>query len=567
MGMDYSEAEKLGRYAEEPDSHIFTKDDGETVKMGNDKDVEVYKNYFEEGDVLPAHKSKLVIHGQNDRYYDAQGREIRFSDDVSSLHEWKEIELKAEDIFNGYVDIKDKIENFSSDLDIENKTFRLYFNSKAIYVAENTTWIIDELQQRNHALSGGYHGVELAVTAYAIKNAAQLGMQQDVQKYLLHRFGDVFAHFQYDGDEANPATDLNKSIRYTDRSLSDYIAALDYFFTHNVKYNVPKFYPYDGKIFEEDGIYQDGDMLYSTFNETDTKIKVIRFLLTTRTTIRRYKPISRDEAIQKADSWYEKRDWKEVVVEHKAEVALGYMEYKTGLKMKNYYRNKLANEHYLLNYSFPEIQQLILTTIETEAPATQNSKVMYGDEATCISRWTSGHAEVGTVPDEILQRPELFMLYVKRAAELLNIINKKDIQSGVAAAVDKIKLAVQWGLDNKDSVGLNARLDGVFSFLIECVKHKNDKEFYVYIPIKFLPDEIVGPIDDLKASVMYSDKLDEKGYFEWDFTRGAENQRGVLEKYLDDNDYYVVEPKIVNTVQDDKNNTIPSYIGLKIRKK
>lgn len=66
---------------------------------------------------------------------------------------------------------------------------------------------------------------------------------------------------------------------------------------------------------------------------------------------------------------------------------------------------------------------------------------------------------------------------------------------------------------------------------------------------------------------MYSKIADESRNFEWDFTRSAEKQRGVLERYLDDKGYYVVEPKIVNTVQGDKNNTIPSYIGLKIRKR
>ena len=34
---------------------------------------------------------------------------------------------------------------------------------------ENVTWMIPRLQQRNHALTGGFHGVELAATAYAIK--------------------------------------------------------------------------------------------------------------------------------------------------------------------------------------------------------------------------------------------------------------------------------------------------------------------------------------------------------------------------------------------------------------
>ena len=561
MNMKYDDAERLGRYAEEPDSHVFSKEDGKTVIMGDNKEVEVFHNYFEEGDFLPAHTASLI--GSNDRYYDKKGREIRFATTGLSLYNWGQIPLTAQDIFNGYVDVKDNILEHSPNIKVnDDLNYRLYFKSKTTYMAENTTWVIDELQQRNHALSSGYHGVELAVTAYAIKNAAQLGMKQDVQKYLLHRFGDVFAHFKYDGDEAKTKEELRNSEKYTDRSLSDYISALDYFFTHNIKCNVPKYYPYDGKIIEQDIIYQDGDMFYSPFNEEDTKVQIIRFLLTTRTTIRRYKPIDIEEAIRKADSWYEERDGIERKIEHKSEMS--------NQRIFNHYRDKLAEEHYLIYYSFPEFQELLLKIINAHANATQNDRVMYGDEVTCMSGWTTGHSDDGTAPDEILRRSELFMLYVKRAAELLNIIRgEKNIQLGVDDAVTTIQSVVEWGIKAANNpnpeikIDVNARLDGVFSFLIECEKHKNDNEFYVYIPIKFLPKEI----DEGLAWLMYSDQFNDRGLFEWDFTRGANNQRGVLERYLSDKGYSVVEPKIVNKVQDDMHNTTPSFIGLKIRKR
>ena len=120
---------------------------------------------------------------------------------------------------------------------------------------------------------------------------------------------------------------------------------------------------------------------------------------------------------------------------------------------------------------------------------------MYGDNVTCVSGWNTGHECDGSAPDEILRRPALFILYVKRAAELLNIIKgEKDIQSGVDNAVNTIQSVVVWGLkaaNNPESgIDVKARLDGVFYFLIECEKHKNEKEFSVSIPIKFLPKEI-----------------------------------------------------------------------------
>lgn len=58
---------------------------------------------------------------------------------------------------------------------------------------ERTTWLIGGLQQRYHSLTLGYHGVELASTLYAI---LKLKNKDLINEYLLHRFGDCFAHFE-----------------------------------------------------------------------------------------------------------------------------------------------------------------------------------------------------------------------------------------------------------------------------------------------------------------------------------------------------------------------------------
>jgi len=541
MGMDYAEAERYGRYAEEPDSHVFTKEDNQTITMGNNKEVKVFHNYFEEGDTLPEHKATLL--GNNDRYYDKKGREIIFVKGMS-LYNWGAIKLTAKDILNGYVDIKDNILEHSNIKVNDRLNYRLYFNP--IYMVENTTWAIDELQQRNHALSSGYHGVELAVTAYAIKNAEQLGLQHDIKSYLLHRFGDVFAHFKYEGDEPKTKEELRKSRKYTDRTLNEYISALEYFFKNYVRFDVPKYYPYEGKIFPEDGIYQDGDKFYSTYSENVTKQQIIKFYLTTKSSIKRLSKLDFQNSKQLCQEWVANRDYQEVFSDDNSKMFA-------------------TVEYFSYYYSFPELKKLLLKVINLTADAKQNDKVMYGDAVTCMSGFTSGHAVDETAPDEIFRRPALFMLYVKRAAELLNIINHNEDQSNIIDAVNTIQSIVEWGLDavNEGNVDVNARLDGVFSFLIECEKHKNDNEFYVYIPIKFLPKEI----DEGLAWLMYSGKFNDWDLFVWDFTRGANNQRGVLERYLSDKGYSVVEPKIVNKVQDDMHNTTPSYIGLKIRKK
>lgn len=81
-----------------------------------------------------------------------------------------------------------------------NVTVHLADSVKTGDMLENTTWMVGGLQQRYHALTGGFHGVELAATAYALTHATELGMEDDVKRYLLHRFGDCFAHFDISND-------------------------------------------------------------------------------------------------------------------------------------------------------------------------------------------------------------------------------------------------------------------------------------------------------------------------------------------------------------------------------
>lgn len=56
---------------------------------------------------------------------------------------------------------------------------------------ERLTWLIPGQQETNHALTQGFHGVEFAATTYAI---LKLKDMDAIQRFLLHRFGDCFAH-------------------------------------------------------------------------------------------------------------------------------------------------------------------------------------------------------------------------------------------------------------------------------------------------------------------------------------------------------------------------------------
>jgi hypothetical protein len=80
---------------------------------------------------------------------------------------------------------------------------------------EKDTWMIGGLQEKYHALTGGFHGVELAVTAYAL---TRTHTDEESLFYLLHRFGDDFAHFNIIHDNDGLTTNIK---------LIDYIEGLE----------------------------------------------------------------------------------------------------------------------------------------------------------------------------------------------------------------------------------------------------------------------------------------------------------------------------------------------------
>ncbi|NDW11014.1 hypothetical protein D0T56_15290 [Dysgonomonas sp. 520] len=87
---------------------------------------------------------------------------------------------------------------------------------------ERTTWVDGGLQQRYHALTGGYHGVELAITVYAILKTHS---EQDLSDYLLHRFGDSYAHFDIENDRKGLTTYLtiNQYVNSLDNFINSYL--------------------------------------------------------------------------------------------------------------------------------------------------------------------------------------------------------------------------------------------------------------------------------------------------------------------------------------------------------
>jgi prepilin signal peptidase PulO-like enzyme (type II secretory pathway) len=104
----------------------------------------------------------------------------------------------------------------------ENQDTEVHSNES---MTERYTWATPVLQQKYHALTGGYHGVELAITAYAL---LKTHTNDESLKFLLHRLGDCFAHFDIVHDK-EPLT-MNVS-------LQQYVEAIDSYLYENIHQN------------------------------------------------------------------------------------------------------------------------------------------------------------------------------------------------------------------------------------------------------------------------------------------------------------------------------------------
>ena len=93
------------------------------------------------------------------------------------------------------------------------------------FMIERYTWATPVLQQKYHALTGGYHGVELAITAYAL---LKTHTDDESLKFLLHRLGDCFAHF----DIAHDKEELTENV-----SLQQYVDAINRYLNENIPQN------------------------------------------------------------------------------------------------------------------------------------------------------------------------------------------------------------------------------------------------------------------------------------------------------------------------------------------
>lgn len=159
---------------------------------------------------------------------------------------------------------------------------------------------------------------------------------------------------------------------------------------------------------------------------------------------------------------------------------------------------------------------------------------MYGDQVTCVSKYTSGHGVDGSDPDNILVRPKLFMHYVNHVTELYPYITNNAKEELAPNAIYLLQSIINWGKArveiNGDDV-LGWKLDGIFRLVIEMFKNKGKNEFLISIPIKELRDEL----DKGTVNIYYTyNNIKEGAFRDWlnAFKTGAKNQGNVLDKFV-----------------------------------
>ena len=341
---------------------------------------------------------------------------------------------------------------------------------------ENITWLIPELQQRNHALTGGYHGVELAATVYAIhflnnfkyiNEGARTGyiepdFMNGLKLFLLHRFGDCYAHTKMKYDNSSEG-----KFQYDDVELTDYIAAFDkYIDSHFTFTNTPQRWRYDPQTRVTDCdknfvIYKILSCIFSGKDDSWLRTNFSGVLFT-------YDQICKDllALLPKAKQNDFKTYGDIVICETNNAVIDGLSEI-------------------ALAFRFPVLYLLM--------------------KVSGVEGLTLGHMLSGSKVDDILVREQLFYYYAKKVAELYVLLGKGDPSS-----IPQVQMEIQNFIHIGKLVGerykkeefydtdeeysredvINAKFDVFYSFVIHMMRYKGNKNYSrIKIPIKYLTNE------------------------------------------------------------------------------
>ena len=275
---------------------------------------------------------------------------------------------------------------------------------------ERTTFVMPNLQQKLHALTGGFHGVELAITAYAFTKSHK----DDASfNYLIHRFGDCFAHFDTDFD----TYELSSSVL-----LKDYISAID---------------KYVNKTFE--------------FSSDNSKY------LLADDNLALFAPLPNGKIATAFTP--------DIVAQQLVDYLLSAKQNLTIVSIPLLPQSKFATK------TLTEHWEGIYLELP---PAAQNKFIMYGDNVQ-VGCFTNGHTiDGGPESDNITKRSKLYLFYIKQLIQLVEIREglSHDVDATNKIITEFTNLLYYISNSNVQKDNIN-RLDAILAFRIELLKKPN----------------------------------------------------------------------------------------------
>lgn len=391
-------------------------------------------------------------------------------------------------------------------------------------MAENTTWLYGKLQQQNHALTGGFHGLELAATAYAIvkakNNPSYLANAyvseykgtftdyKNCNEFLFHRFGDCFAHCTSQDNENEILTNLsNHNI-----NLQSYVSFIDEYSksicvnNSNLEKNKIYYYVNERKLISTKTVEETSKLIVDNIVHS-TDFEVV-FVPSTDDKGNQYYTFKEEgkgfkSLLKSIDSNLEGNDVK----------GPNFQAIKKNVK--DYVKNAMKNYVYVSTYD------VLCNLMQNRFTLEHNRNRMYGDAVKCKETegeaFSNGHGwaskqsdwfDVGVNPDNIVQRRALFLYYTSCIIDLYSMlygfIGSKvmaDTYERIRTVVDfaAIAFAIDEGIKIK-----NSRLDAIFAFLIQYDQWNKKGDFVFSYPIKYLDTNLYSGHGTV-GSVNYSD--------------------------------------------------------------
>lgn len=358
-----------------------------------------------------------------------------------------------------------------------------YLGPNGIVYYENTTWLKPYLQQRDHALTGGYHGVELAATLYALHklkenpnyidpltNKIFKGGAEDNKQFLFHRFGDCFAHSNI-----------------SENMLPDEVKIDDQWFINAINKYVDNVYiKIDKKPSSaSDTIVYKNGKFYTSYEKDAFTREIVNAVI-----------LSQDIAYMSTLEYLSSAASKTAKVVSNAllfEKSIPLFVVSYGIDVLSSGDGNVLRQidnDICITHDTKGLEEIWKGLLKTLGSNNINDAKMYGGPANQCLAFTEGHM-FAKIADVICQRPKLFKYYTQSAINLLCDIEGNAKKTEKKNAYYAIESVVDWAKTECANNGKKeVRLDGVFAFLIEYENQKRNNtssdHIEVNIPIKYL---------------------------------------------------------------------------------